>query len=31
MPSKAFETLLYPAVSHVLRLVGLPGGEDHNT
>ena len=25
MPSKACETLLYPAVSHILRLVRFPG------
>ena len=30
MPSKACETLLYPAVSHILRLVILPR-EYHNT
>ena len=30
MPSKAYETLIYPAVSHILRLVRLPG-ECHNT
>ena len=29
MPSKACETLLYPAVSHILHLVRLPG-EYHN-
>ena len=29
MPSKACETLLYPAVSHILRLIMLPG-EYHN-
>ena len=30
MPSKACETLLHPAVSHILRLVWLPG-QYHNT
>ena len=30
MPPKACETLLYPVVSHILRIVGLPG-EYHNT
>ena len=29
-PSKACETLLYPAISHIIRLVRLPG-KYHNT